>query len=178
VTDWGSLSHAYGAARDTPAHLAALLGEDEDARLVALDHLDAAVLGDDRLWSATPVVVAAVVDLLDASPERAALLDWVRDVARVVAAYAREGYADPAASAVPVAAVLAAALGAVEDPDLVVRHSAYGAVAVLVTVPELAPERAGAHARLREAAPAGTAERAQLLLALSAAGVLDPDWLD
>ncbi|GAA0972381.1 hypothetical protein GCM10009555_025460 [Acrocarpospora macrocephala] len=70
--DWSRLFHAYGVASDTPAHLRALTGDDEDAREEALDHLWSAVIHQGTPWSVTPpaalVVAGLLADLGSAEP--------------------------------------------------------------------------------------------------------------
>lgn len=80
------LFHAYGPATDTPAHLRALTGEDDDARAAAVRHLWSAVLHQGTPWMVTPVVVVEVVEALRhpgvADPElQVALLEFLAEVA-------------------------------------------------------------------------------------------------
>ncbi|MGC3955092.1 MAG: hypothetical protein QM804_12760 [Propionicimonas sp.] len=80
TTRWDRLFHAYGTAGDTPGHLAALRGTDPAAVKAALTHLDGAILHQDTVWTATPPVVAEVIDLITAPqghPELAALVRWL-----------------------------------------------------------------------------------------------------
>lgn len=89
ATAWDRLFHAYGPATDTPEHLAALSGGDEDEIDDALDHLDGAVLHQGTIWTATPAAVAEVAARL-ADPAAAATaqagmlqwLGWAMDAAR------------------------------------------------------------------------------------------------
>ncbi|GIH25908.1 hypothetical protein Aph01nite_42180 [Acrocarpospora phusangensis] len=87
--DWSRLFHAYGPASDTPAHLRALTGPDDDARTGALDHLWSAVIHQGTPWTVTPPAALVVAELLT-DPEtmrpandvlRAILLDFLGEVA-------------------------------------------------------------------------------------------------
>jgi hypothetical protein len=62
--DWSRLSHAYGAATETPAHLRALVSGDTVAQQAALDHLGAAVIHQGTPWTVTPVAALVVAGLL------------------------------------------------------------------------------------------------------------------
>jgi hypothetical protein len=62
--DWSRMSHAYGAATDTPAHLRALVSGDTVAQQAALDHLWAAVIHQGTPWTVTPVAALVVAGLL------------------------------------------------------------------------------------------------------------------
>lgn len=80
------LFHAYGPATDTPAHLRALTGDDDDARAGAVRHLWSAVLHQGTPGTVTPLaVVEVVVALRDAQVTqptlRAELLELVTQVA-------------------------------------------------------------------------------------------------
>ncbi|MDX2811722.1 hypothetical protein PV410_03935 [Streptomyces sp. PA03-5A] len=90
-TDWARLFHAYGAATDTPRHLAALrTGREADVR-AALEHLNGAIVHQGTPWPATPPAVRQVAELLagerPAAP-RQALLAFLR--------YAAQAAPDPA----------------------------------------------------------------------------------
>src|SRR5689334_16305580 len=85
---WSDLYHAYGVATDTPRHLAALVGDDPQARDAALVHLFGAIIHQGTPWSATAPTARAVVAMLDdprldstsrdaAWPTRASLLDFL-----------------------------------------------------------------------------------------------------
>ncbi|MER7208161.1 hypothetical protein ABT340_13925 [Streptosporangium sp. NPDC000239] len=88
--DWSRLFHAYGVAVDVPAHLDALAGDDERARVKAVDHLWAAVIHQGTPWSATPPAALVVAGLLSdprtarrrvaSAPLRAVLLDFLGEV--------------------------------------------------------------------------------------------------
>src|SRR6266511_1842818 len=62
--DWSRLSHAYGAATDTPAHLRALVSGGTVTQQAALDHLGAAVIHQGTPWTVTPVAALVVAGLL------------------------------------------------------------------------------------------------------------------
>jgi len=74
--DWARLRHAYGPATDTPGHLAALRGDDQDAIYAAIEHLDTAVLHQGFAHSATAPAARIVADLID----RSAVDPGVRDI--------------------------------------------------------------------------------------------------
>jgi hypothetical protein len=61
--EWSKLSHAYGRAHDTPAHLRALLDGDAAAKRGALDHLWSAVLHQGDAFPVTAVVAQVLVGL-------------------------------------------------------------------------------------------------------------------
>lgn len=63
-TDWSSLYHAYGRASDTPAHLRALIGDNEAARKKALSHLSSAVMHQGTPWTVTGPAALVVAGLL------------------------------------------------------------------------------------------------------------------
>lgn len=108
-----TLLHAYGPATDTPAHLAALTGDDDAARQAALAHLTSAIIHQGTPWSATPHVVAEVVDLLDdprARPAVAGLLDFLTEVVEAVAPEHRAEFVTMAAPGRDVDAEVAALL--------------------------------------------------------------------
>jgi hypothetical protein len=92
--DWDSLDHAYGPAGDAPGHLQALVGDDPQARSGAVGYLDAAMLHQGSVGSATapfirivaglladPRTAVPVADILPWDPEprplRVALLDYL-----------------------------------------------------------------------------------------------------
>jgi hypothetical protein len=64
-TEWSELEHAYGDASDAPFQLLALLGEDLQARSGAVGYLDAAILHQGTVCSATGPVARAVAAMLD-----------------------------------------------------------------------------------------------------------------
>ena len=77
--DWSSLDHAYGPAADAPGQLLALAGDDPEARSGAVGYLDAAVLHQGSVYSATAPVIKIVAMLL-ADPRTAVpvadILPW------------------------------------------------------------------------------------------------------
>jgi hypothetical protein len=92
--DWGSLDHAYGQAGDAPRHLLALVSDDPQARSRAVGYLDAAILHQGSVFSATapfikiaatlladPRTAVPVADILPWDPEprslRVSLLDYL-----------------------------------------------------------------------------------------------------
>lgn len=92
--DWDSLDHAYGRAGDAPGQLQALVGDDPRARSRAVGYLDAAMLHQGSVYSATapfirivaglvadPRTATSVADILPWDPEprplRIALLDYL-----------------------------------------------------------------------------------------------------
>ncbi|MGW4768368.1 hypothetical protein ACWEO2_10045 [Nocardia sp. NPDC004278] len=62
--DWDELEHAYGPAADAPTHLQALLDGDAEACVDAVGYLDAALLHQGSVYSATAPFVAIVAQLL------------------------------------------------------------------------------------------------------------------
>lgn len=92
--DWDSLDHAYGPASDAPRQLLALVADDPEAQSAAVGYLDAAMLHQGSVYSATgpfirfvaatladPATDVVVEDVLpwDAEPRplRAALLEYL-----------------------------------------------------------------------------------------------------
>jgi len=92
--DWDGLDHAYGRATDAPAQILALVGDDPRAQSDAVGYLDAAMLHQGSVYSATgpfvslvaavlndPATDVAVEDVLpwDAGPRplRATLLEYL-----------------------------------------------------------------------------------------------------
>lgn len=77
--DWDSLDHAYGPAADAPGQLLALAGDDPEARSAAVGYLDAAMLHQGSVYSATAPFIKIVAMLL-ADPRTAApvagILPW------------------------------------------------------------------------------------------------------
>jgi hypothetical protein len=73
--NWAHLKHAYGRAVDTPRHLAALLGDDQDAIARALNHLEIAVLHQGYPYPAAAPVVRVVAGYLDEMAVRPAVRD-------------------------------------------------------------------------------------------------------
>ena len=62
--DWGSLDHAYGPAADAPGQLLALAGDDPEGRSGAVGYLDAAMLHQGSVFSATAPFMKVVAMLL------------------------------------------------------------------------------------------------------------------
>ncbi|MBT2229394.1 hypothetical protein [Nonomuraea sp. NEAU-A123] len=92
--DWDGLDHAYGRASDAPGQVLALIGDDPQAQSGAVGYLDAVMLHQGSVYSATgpfvrfvaavladPATDAVVEDVLpwDAEPRplRAALLEYL-----------------------------------------------------------------------------------------------------
>lgn len=70
-TDWNRLYHAYGRATDTPAHLRALLGQQEAARRQAMAHLWSAIIHQGTPWTATAPTALVIAEMLrDGAIER------------------------------------------------------------------------------------------------------------
>ena len=105
--DWGSLDHAYGPALDAPGQLLALVGDDPEARSDAVGYLDAAMLHQGSVYSATepfirivatlladPRTAVPVADILPWDPEprplRVALLEYLAIFARACQLEVRE----------------------------------------------------------------------------------------
>lgn len=97
--DWDSLDHAYGPAGDAPGQLLALVGDDPETRGRTVGYLDAAMLHQGTICSATapfikivaglvtdPRSAVPVADVLPWDPEprplRLALLDYLALVAQ------------------------------------------------------------------------------------------------
>ncbi|MGW2939570.1 hypothetical protein ACWDA7_49655 [Streptomyces sp. NPDC001156] len=97
--DWDGLDHAYGRALDAPGQLLALIGDDSQAQSRAVGYLDAAMLHQGSVFSATgpfirlvaavladPATAVVVDDILpwDPGPRplRAALLDYLTEFAQ------------------------------------------------------------------------------------------------
>jgi hypothetical protein len=62
--DWSSLDHAYGSAADAPGQLLALAGDNPAARSGAVGYLDAAMLHQGGVFSATAPFIKIVAMLL------------------------------------------------------------------------------------------------------------------
>lgn len=88
-TDWSRVQHAYGRATDTPTHLRALAGPDDDARGAAVAHLWGLVLHQGTAYEATAPTAHVVAEILrDAelkvpAPTRAALVGFLGGVGAV-----------------------------------------------------------------------------------------------
>jgi hypothetical protein len=66
--EWTSWPHAYGSARDTPGHLAALLGDDEEAQAGAAYHFQSAIVHQYSVWPASPDAFDWLIRILRARP--------------------------------------------------------------------------------------------------------------
>lgn len=64
VTDWSTLSHAYGSAAETPEQIRALVRSDPDDRMNAVEHLWGAVLHQGTIYPVTPFVARIVAEML------------------------------------------------------------------------------------------------------------------
>jgi hypothetical protein len=177
-TDWDGLQHAYAAASDTPGQLVQLLSEDPERCGDALGYLDAVLLHQGSIYSATAPSAEFVAGILDdprtlvrcesalpwderSRPLRAALLEWLGSVADS-AGWGESSEADVSAvdaeeedelQAVQACRAIRDDLyTAVEvfldDPDASVRQSAIGAVTHLLQAPELAQRRTRTAQRL------------------------------
>ncbi|HET9971726.1 MAG TPA: hypothetical protein VFQ68_26060 [Streptosporangiaceae bacterium] len=62
--DWSSLDHAYGPAADAPGQLLALAGDDPEGRSGAVGYLDAAMLHQGSVFSATAPFIKIAAMLL------------------------------------------------------------------------------------------------------------------
>ncbi|MFI1445426.1 HEAT repeat domain-containing protein [Streptomyces fructofermentans] len=101
-TDWSGLTHAYGAAGDTPAFLLQLLDEDPETQAEALGMLEMSVLHQGSLYDATAPAARFMAAVLShprtlaehesyfpwddrPRPLRAALIDFLAEVAESAA---------------------------------------------------------------------------------------------
>ncbi|HEX6351625.1 hypothetical protein [Actinophytocola sp.] len=66
--EWTSWSHAYGRARDTPGHLAALLGDDLEAQEGAAYHFQSAIVHQYTVWPASPDAFGLLIRVLRVKP--------------------------------------------------------------------------------------------------------------
>ncbi|WP_319463342.1 hypothetical protein [Micromonospora sp. RTP1Z1] len=168
-TDWDSLEHAYDSASDTPVQLVRLLSEDAALCGEVLAYLDAAVLHQGTIYSATAPAALFVAGILDdprtlvlcesALPWdererllRAALLEWLGSVAESAAYGELEPDEDDDedddwdARAVDACRAIRPDLYArvapfLDDADSSVRRAAVGAATHLLLAPELAERR-------------------------------------
>jgi hypothetical protein len=62
--EWTSWPHAYGSARDTPGHLIALLGDDQEAQHEAALHFRSAIVHQSSVWPASPDAFGWLVRVL------------------------------------------------------------------------------------------------------------------
>lgn len=171
--DWGSLTHAYGCAADTPAHLAALTSADPVSRQAALDHLEVAVLHQGFPSSATAPathVIARLLERADVAPDvRLALVEFLGWVADATVIAMREDHVDDLVVALQRAVVESypVVTGFLDHADGPLREQAVHAAVAQVKTPALAEHRPALAARLHARAEADTAERAWWVRRLS-----------
>ncbi|MFI6321024.1 hypothetical protein ACIBG8_26040 [Nonomuraea sp. NPDC050556] len=166
-TDWASLEHASGSARDTPAALADLLLGTPEAQAKAVRHLNDLVHHQNSLYSATAPAALYVAAILSdprtaalvpvgekgqRHPLRQSLLDWLGAIADEVGndaeatllslGFSPEEY--PAFTELhAIREVLFHAVSAFfQDTDLTVREAALAAAVPLLDAPELAHHQA------------------------------------
>ncbi|MFD9409796.1 HEAT repeat domain-containing protein [Streptomyces sp. NPDC059989] len=201
-TDWAALSHAYGAAEDTPLRLVQLLDEDPEVQAGALGMLDMSVLHQESLYSATAPAALYVAAVLNdprtmashddhaawddrPRPLRAALLEWLGQIADSAAYGETTGEEDGNEPGVTDAVravrglICDAVLPHLLASDPTVREAALTATAALLQSPALAgriPETTGI---LRRPASQNTdrRERAATILAIGAWGDDTSNWL-
>jgi hypothetical protein len=197
-TQWSELEHAYGSAAEAPFQLIELLTEDPDQVGDALAFLDATVLHQGSLYSATAPAAEFVGGILDdprtmvscesalpwddrERPARAAMLEWLGLFGQSVA-YAEQNPQDDVAVVEACRAVRTDLVDRVEqfldDPDPDVRASALGALARLLVAPELKARREPLAARLTEtAAEMDVTQRASVAMTLGAWGIAPRELL-
>jgi hypothetical protein len=73
--EWTTWPHAYGSARDTPGHLAALLGDDEEAQLKAARHFSSAIVHQATVWPSSADAFAWLIRVLREKSLPTAVLD-------------------------------------------------------------------------------------------------------
>lgn len=66
--EWTSWPHAYGKAKDTPGHLAALLGDDEEAQRAAALHFNSAIVHQASVWPSSPDAFEWLIRVLRVKP--------------------------------------------------------------------------------------------------------------
>jgi len=66
--EWTSWPHAYGKAKDTPGHLTALLGDDEEAHRHAALHFGSAIVHQSSVWPASPDAFDWLIRVLRVKP--------------------------------------------------------------------------------------------------------------
>ncbi|MFF7209319.1 HEAT repeat domain-containing protein [Streptomyces sp. NPDC008238] len=213
-TDWAALAHAYGPADGTPDDLLGLLHDDPEVQAESLGRLEMSVLHQGSLYSATPPAALFVAGILGdprtlavheswfpwddrVRPLRAALLEWLGELAESAAYEDEEAVDDEAAYdeewAEEIAAVEAcravrprlfdAVAPWLDDTDATVVEAALGAVTHLLRAPELADRVPVAAERLERVVRGGgeRRERAGAVMTLSAWGhdtggfLADPD---
>jgi hypothetical protein len=197
-THWAALAHAYADASALPDELIGLLSEDPDAVGQVLATLDAAVLHQGTIYSATAPAALYVAGIIGdprtltpcasalpwnerSRPLRAALLEWLGNVADS-ATWGEGGHERPDAA---VAACRAIRLDLyqvvalfVEDADESVRTAATGAAGNLLCAPELADFRPAAADRLlTQARHRPPHERANTALAVAQWGAAPHELL-
>ncbi|WP_280234349.1 hypothetical protein [Nocardia cyriacigeorgica] len=181
--DWGSLSHAYGPATDTAAHLAALTSANPDARHAALDHLDVAVLHQGFPESATAPAAHVVVRLLaggGVAPEvRDGLIEFLGGVADATSTAAEDPYFEDLLAPLQraVQETYPVVVGFLDHADRFVRKLAVHAAAAHVATSELAGQRPVLAARLRVWADDPSDERAYWVRRLGELGVDTEQYL-
>jgi hypothetical protein len=168
-TDWAAVKHALGVADDVPTALDQILHDDPAARARALCHLEESVHHSSTIYPATAPVALHIAAILadprtDAAgiyrrndtrrPLRAALLDWLGDMAAdvgddAVAIMERFGYTlDNAPAMIALRAtrpvIFDAVLPFLHDGDLTVRDAAVTTAVLLI-----GPNAARAHDELR-----------------------------
>ncbi|MET9101535.1 HEAT repeat domain-containing protein [Streptomyces antibioticus] len=165
-TPWYDLEHAYGEADDTPRYLYRLLHDDPGERSEAFGRIDSSLIHQGYLYSATAPAALYISAILDDSrtgadfvspypwdgrrrPLRAALLNWLRAMARSCA-YDEDDTEDEDIVACrevrPL--VLDAVLPWLDDPQPAVRSAAVDAAAELLRAPGLAHRVSEAAAQL------------------------------
>jgi hypothetical protein len=77
--EWTSWPHAYGKARDTPGHLAALLGDDEVAQKAAASHFQSAIVHQSSVWPSSPDAFDWLIRVLREKPLPAPILEKCLD---------------------------------------------------------------------------------------------------
>ncbi|KOG45730.1 hypothetical protein ADK75_30210 [Streptomyces virginiae] len=201
-TDWAALEHAYGPAQDTPLRLVQLMDEDPEVQAGALGLLDMSVLHQESLYSATAPAALCIAAVLNdprtlthhedystwddrPRPLRAALLDWLGQVADSAAYSETTGEDD--GNAPGVTAAVRAVRGMIQDavaphllaPDPTVRAAALNATTALLQAPELAGRIAETTQTLRRLLVQSTdrRERAATILTIGAWGQHTTDWL-
>ncbi|ANZ40890.1 hypothetical protein BBK82_37810 [Lentzea guizhouensis] len=193
-TGWDDLEHAYGPASDAPAQLSALLSEDEEACGDALGFLDAAMLHQGSVYSATLPAAEFVAAVLDdrrvgvpcesalpwdggERPLRAALLEWLGSFAESLTWDDEDDEEDEdddpwVAGRALLPGLFDRVAPFLDDTGPAVRQAATGAVAHLLQADELAGRRADVADRLlRAAKDASPVERAGIALSLGGWGI-------
>lgn len=198
-TDWASLEHAYDSASDAPFQLVRLLSEDAALCGEVLAYLDAAVLHQGTIYSATAPAALFVAGVLDdprtlvlcesalpwderERPLRTALLEWLGQVAESAAYHESErddedDDGDDDAGAVEACRAIRPDLYArvapfLDDADPTLRLAAVGAVTHLLLSPELAERRGEVADRLMRSVQDMTpVERAGVALMIGSWGI-------